>query len=157
MRRIAAALAVAVAVGGVVCAVVVTAPKPAAALTGSQFQAGNIISDAVFYNSSTMNVNGVQSFLNAQYSGCNAGHTCLRDYATGTISHPAESGLCSAYTGKSSETSAAIIANVANACGINPQVLLVMLQKESGLVTATSPTSQTYASAMGFGCPDTSG
>jgi hypothetical protein len=157
MRRIAAALAVAVAVGGVACAVVVTAPKPAGALTGSQFQAGNIISDAVFYNSSTMNVNGVQSFLNAQYSGCNAGHTCLRDYATGTISHPAESGLCSAYTGKSSETSAAIIANVANACGINPQVLLVMLQKESGLVTATSPTSQTYASAMGFGCPDTSG
>ena len=49
----------------------------------------------------------------------------------------------------------AIIYKVAQACGINPQVLLVMLQKEQGLVTHTWPSDWRYTIAMGQGCPDT--
>ncbi len=135
-------------------AVVVQGQTSAAALSGSQFQAGNIISDSVFYDSTALTAGGVQSFLNAKYQGCDSGYVCVRDYRTKTTSHPAESGLCSAYTGRSSETAAAIIANVGRACGINPQVLIVLLQKESGLITSTSPDYQT---AAGFGCPDSTG
>ncbi len=127
---------------------------PAQALTGSQFDAGNIISDAVFYDARTMSAADVQAFLNQKYTGCAPGYVCLRDYTTKTTSRPAESGLCSAYTGKASETAAAVIANVATACGVNPQALLVLLQKESGLVTSTTPSYQT---ATGFGCPDSTG
>ena len=41
------------------------------------------------------------------------------------------------------------------ACGINPQVMLVTLQKESQGLTRTDPTASTYAAAWGWHCPDT--
>lgn len=49
-----------------------------------------------------------------------------------------------------------IIAAVAKSCRINPQVLLVTLQKEQGLITASSNrlTPVKYQIAMGFACPD---
>ena len=56
----------------------------------------------------------------------------------------------------SNETAAAIIVKVGKACNINPQVLLVLLQKEQGLVTDTWPTSSEYRKATGYGCPDSS-
>ena len=53
------------------------------------------------------------------------------------------------------ERASTIIYKVAQACGINPQVLIVMLQKEQGLVTHTWPSDWRYTIAMGQGCPDT--
>lgn len=47
-------------------AVVTGHTAPAQALSGSQFDAGNIISDAVFYDSQTMTAADVQAFLNQQ-------------------------------------------------------------------------------------------
>ncbi len=44
---------------------------------------------------------------------------------------------------------------MAQACGVNPQVLLVTLQKEQGLVLSTNPSANRYNKAMGYGCPDT--
>ncbi|MDO8425622.1 MAG: hypothetical protein Q7T01_03880 [bacterium] len=40
---------------------------------------------------------------------------------------------------------------------VNPQVLLVMLQKEQRLITDTTPKQSQYDWAMGYGCPDSSG
>ncbi|MFT4135072.1 hypothetical protein [Microbacterium sp.] len=120
----------------------------------SQFKPGNIVSDAVFYNSSTMSESDIQTFLNSKVSSCRSGYTCLKD-KTDTTRSIAADAMCSAYSGGGTESAARIIAKVARACGINPQVLIVMLQKEQGLVTDTWPTTGQYRAAMGQGCPDT--
>src|SRR5690348_15434448 len=54
-----------------------TAAVYAATVTGSQWRAGNIISDSVFYNSSTMSAAGIQSFLNQEAPSSCPGTTCL--------------------------------------------------------------------------------
>ena len=52
-------------------------------------------------------------------------------------------------------TAAHIIYQAAQDYRINPQVLLVLLEKEQSLVRDTFPHSQQYRSATGYGCPDT--
>lgn len=42
----------------------------------------------------------------------------------------------------------------ASSCHINPRVLLVLLQKESGVVTMRNPSEKNYRYAMGLNCPD---
>ena len=53
-------------------------------------------------------------------------------------------------------SAAQIIYNTAQQYGINPQVLIVLLQKEQGLITDTWPGPWQYQAATGYGCPDTS-
>lgn len=132
-----------------------TAPVPAAsAASGSDFDAGMIISDSVFYNSGTMTVDQIQSFLNARVPSCRAGYTCLRNYFETTHYQSAKAEGCAAYAGQY-ESAARIIYKVATACGINPEVLIVLLEKEQGLVSDDWPTARQYRSATGYGCPDT--
>ncbi|CAN5127015.1 hypothetical protein BH09ACT6_BH09ACT6_24470 [soil metagenome] len=147
------------AVGLVASALVVVSPlgsAPARALSGSSFDPGNIVSDAVFFDSSALSEGQTQNFLNVHGSNCagTTAHPCLKDFAQSTAGR-ASSAYCSAYNGQASESAAQIIVRVGVACGINPQVLLVMLQKEQGLVDAYSTTDYMYRSAMGYGCPDT--
>jgi hypothetical protein len=120
----------------------------------SKFNPGNIISDAVFFNSGTMSPADIQSFLNGKVPSCQSGYVCLKDFRQ-TTSSMASSNYCAGYAGAPNETAATIIYKVAVSCGINPQVLLVTLQKEQGLVTHTWPSEWRYTSAMGQGCPDT--
>jgi hypothetical protein len=53
-------------------------------------------------------------------------------------------------------SSAYIIFNAAKQYNINPQVLIVLLQKEQNLVQDDWPWYPEYRSATGYGCPDTS-
>ena len=53
------------------------------------------------------------------------------------------------------ETAAHIIWQAAQDYRINPQVLLVLLQKETGLITDRIPNNGDYRKATGYGCPDT--
>ncbi len=53
------------------------------------------------------------------------------------------------------QTAAQIIWNAAQANDINPEVILVTLQKEQGLVTDYWPWYNEYQEAMGYSCPDT--
>ncbi|MGN8024963.1 hypothetical protein [Microbacterium sp. 22242] len=129
-----------------------SAIRPAADL--SQFRAGNIISDAVFTNAATMNASQVQSFLQSKVSACRSGYTCLKDFRQDTPNKSADR-YCNGYAGAGGELASTIIAKVAQSCGINPQVLVVMLQKEQGLVTDSWPVGPQYAAAMGQACPDT--
>lgn len=122
----------------------------------SQFQPGNIVSDAVFFDSSTMSAGQIQDFLNGKVPSCQSGYTCLKDFRQTTSSRSA-SAYCNGYSGASDESAATIIYKVAVSCGINPQALLVILQKEQGLVTHTWPSDWRYTIAMGQGCPDTAG
>jgi len=151
-RAILAALLMAVGLVGVQASLAPAQQADAADL--SQFQAGNIIADSLFFNPNTMSVAEIQAFLNIEVPHCTAGYTCLKDFrqTTWTI---AQTPMCSTYTGAANETAATIIYNVAQSCGISPKVILVVLEKEQSLVTSTAPGAGRYAAAMGAGCPDT--
>ncbi|WP_292794856.1 LGFP repeat-containing protein [Microbacterium sp. UBA6633] len=125
------------------------------------FTPGNIISDAVFTNKSTMTEAQIQTFFNSKVSRCLGGRdennepiVCLKDFRMNTVTRPGDQ-YCSGYSGAANESAARIIYRVAQACNINPQVLIVMLQKEQGLVTHTWPSAWRYRIALGQGCPDT--
>nr|WP_246414314.1 S-layer homology domain-containing protein [Microbacterium thalassium] len=118
------------------------------------FSAGDIISDAVFFDDGAMTEAQIQKFLEAQVPTCRSGYTCLKDWYDTSRSTSADA-MCGAYSGGSSERASRIIYKVAQACGINPRVILVTLQKEQGLVTHTWPSEWRYTIAMGQGCPDT--
>lgn len=133
---------------------VVAPAQRAEAANANDFNPGYIISDKAFFNSGAMNASSIQSFLKSKGGTCASGSTCLSNYKQATNSIAATAN-CKAYSGSKSESAASIIAKVSVACGINPQVLLVMLQKEQGLVTATSPSDLKYKIAMGYACPDT--
>ncbi|MBD8103560.1 hypothetical protein PlfCFBP13513_13765 [Plantibacter flavus] len=156
MRRLRfpAILAAIALIAGVLTIAPVAAPSASAA-DGRDFQAGNIISDSLFYDGGTMNAGEVQNFLNAARPGCRAGYTCLKDFAEATASRAAVAGRCAAYAGSGRESAASIIAKVGAACGISQKVLIVMLEKEQSLITDDWPSARQYRSAMGYGCPDT--
>src|SRR5690606_33541671 len=65
------------------------------------------------------------------------------------------SALCKKSIVGGTKSAAQIIADVSRACEINPQVLIVLLQKEQSLVTDDWPWSIQYRSATGYGCPET--
>ncbi|HZK59448.1 MAG TPA: hypothetical protein VFC59_06225, partial [Cryobacterium sp.] len=169
LRRLSAiSIGLVVTVSLVLSLALVAAPaQPANAANGADFHPGFIISDAVFYNGKTMTAAQIQSFLNSKgrtvskdpaLNGlpCVAGYTCLKSYSQTTTSQTAKSEGCAAYAGQPNEAAAVIIYKVGVSCGINPKALLVLLEKEQGLVTGTHPTASIYRKATGFGCPDTS-
>ena len=134
-------------------------PSTSHAISAAGFNPGRIIDDSIFTNNVSMNVDQIQAFLNSKVPVCDnwgtngstptsrrdfvVSHgyalpmTCLKDYT--------ENGL----------STAQIIYNAAQTYTINPQVLIVLLQKEQGLVTDEWPTENNYRSATGYGCPDT--
>lgn len=147
-----------------------TAAAPAQAAPVVGFDAGNIISDALFYQGDAMTAAQVQSFLNQRVTRCTIGdagrkpgqrlesgniiaNSCLKDFRMTTTSKAA-TAYCSSYVGVKDETAAQIIAKVGKACGISPKVLIVMLQKEQSLITDTWPTTRMYDFALGLDCPD---
>ena len=169
-RILATIVAVAALVVGVaVPAASASAASPASAATAASsgpvqarevkttlagFSAGNIISDAVFTKKNSMTQAQIQTFFNSKVSKCQSGYVCLKDFKITSVTRPADA-YCSGYTGAANETAARIIYRVAQACNINPQVLIVMLQKEQGLITHTWPSAWRYNIALGQGCPDT--
>ena len=124
-----------------------------AACTGEVFDPGNIISDNEFYNSTAMTETQIRDFIQLRGAAC-TNPNCLRAVRVTMADQPADA-YCTALAGGAGLDAAAVIARVAVACGVNPRVMLVTLQKESGLVTRTDPTPGTYAAAWGWHCPDT--
>ena len=133
--------------------------EPAAALNGSMFNPGLIISDSVFYDFGTMTAADIQRFLDGRVAACRAAADrpgCLKDYRLSTPGATGSPGRCESVPPKSNITAAELIYDIARACGINPRVILVKLQKEQGLVTATDPSPRAYDFALGMDCPDLS-
>lgn len=136
-------------------------PAAEAAPPGSAFDPGLIISDSVFFDFGSMTLEGIQEFLDSRVEDCRATDPaldCLKGYLSDIPETPAtgpeEVGPCAAIPAKTGATAAEIIFAISQACGINPKVLIVTLQKEQGLVSSTRPTAYMYRAAMGFGCPD---
>jgi len=118
------------------------------------FDPGYIVSDDAFYDSSSMSVGEIQTFLDGIDCRPQDDVPCLADYRQTTTSQPAVGGAhCAAYDGEYRERASSIIAKVATACGISPRTLLVLLQKEQSLLTR--PSADGYLRATGYGCPDT--
>ena len=131
--------------------------ESAVAVDGSGFDPGFIISDELFFNSSTMDEQQVQAFLEAKMPGCTApagNPGCLRNYRTDSNDRPANQ-YCTSYPRETGQLASHIIWGVARACNINPQVLLVLLEKEQGLLSNDDPSPTRYRIATGYGCPDT--
>ncbi len=153
------------------------APHTTSALSGTDFDPGRIIDDYVFYNKSALTAAQIQLFLNSKVPVCDtwgtqpyAGTTranyaasrgvstpfiCLKEYSQ-DVSAVTNSGsdLCGGSISAGTKSAAQIIYEVSQACGINPQVLLVLLQKEQALVTDDWPWPIQYSAATGYGCPD---
>ena len=110
--------------------------QKAEALQGSSFNPGMIISDSVFYDSSTMSIAEIQRFLDGKVAECRADSSrpgCLKDYRLSTPEVSGTSGRCSSLPAKNNISAAELIYDVARACNINPRVLLVKLQKRAGI------------------------
>lgn len=132
----------------------VITPQSANAVTASDWNPGYIISDTNFYNSDAMSVQEIQNFLNTKVSTCRNSN-CLKEYKQTTATTTLSYGTCATYQGDANESAAQIIYKVQKACGISAKALLVILQKEQGLVTASSPSDSAMRSAIGNACPDT--
>ena len=151
-KIIGAALAALLAVS----LLVVSEPAPQAeAASASAFDPGNIISDAVFFNGNAMSPASVQEFLNIKVPNCASGFVCLKSYTQDTPNRAAVPGRCTAYSGREGESAASIISRVGTACGISQEAIIVLLEKEQGIVSDSTPSTRQYRSATGYGCPDT--
>lgn len=129
------------------------------------FNPGYIISDNIFTNSQTMTANQIQTFLNSKISACDTNGTLPATEYGSNLTHAqyaatrgwsAPPYVCLKDYTANGLSAAQIIYNTAQTYQINPQVLIVLLQKEQGLVTDTWPVSSEYRTATGYGCPDTS-
>lgn len=152
-RRLGAALA---AVLVVTLLALVPAAPAATAADGKDFQAGNIITDEIFFDGRAMTRKQIQQFLREQTPQCQTLTNrlpCLKNYRMTTPDRPKDA-YCKRYKGAKNERASRIIAKVAKACDVSPKALLVLLQKEQSLVTSLAPTHYQYERATGFACPD---
>ena len=123
------------------------------------FDPGNIMSDFVMGNKNTMTEAQVNDFLHSK-NPCNKAYDDEVKYWQDQGYIYGISGnrvLCMADDKFDGESAAHIIWQAAQDYSINPQVLIVLLEKEQSLVTDPWPNHRQYASATGFGCPDTGG
>ena len=136
------------------------------------FDAGYIISDYQMKNYQSMTEAKIQEFLTKK-NGCKNTDVGLYNELSGKYStiHWHFSGghfVCLSeelfgdgikygedLSAGEGETAAHIIWQAAQDYKINPQVLIVLLEKEQGLITDPYPHSGQYRSATGYGCPDT--
>lgn len=136
-------------------------PAPTMALPVVGFQAGRIIDDAIFTAKGTMSVTQIQNFLNSKVPVCDTYGTQPSEYGGGTRAQWGQANygqstfICLKDYSEGGKSAAQIIYDKAHAYSINPQVLIVLLQKEQGLVTDTWPLNIQYRAATGYGCPDT--
>ncbi len=161
LRAVAIVLGITLVAGFLAVVVpTITAPPAKAADLGG-FDPGLLITDDIFFNGTAMNASQIESFIRSKDPDCQTHttggvkYTCLADYSMKTTTRKADA-QCATYTGKSSENAATIIARVAAACRINPEVILVTLQKEQSFLTGGARSSSIYRKAMGYGCPDSS-
>jgi hypothetical protein len=115
------------------------------------FDKNRIIDDPVFNSVNTMSAASIDAFLNANNS-CISSNSGFR--AIDPVGYSPSTG----YQFGGHVTAGTVIAHAAQAYDLNPQVLLVTLQKEQSLVTTTpgsaNCSTRTISKAMGYACTD---
>lgn len=147
----------------------------AQALSGVEFDPGRIIDNGVFENKNAMGIDQIQEFLNSKVPTCDIWGTqpyngttrraysesrgvtfpltCLKDYHENTTTK--ENNLEGRAIPAGAKSAARIIFDAGQQYNINPQVLIVLLQKEQALITDDWAWPIQFTKATGYGCPDT--
>ncbi|MBQ3292868.1 hypothetical protein IJG93_00975 [Candidatus Saccharibacteria bacterium] len=129
----------------------------------ANFNAGYIISDYQMTDYNSMSEADIQNFLwskgkcyNTDFRYVGTRSDNFSDTTPPTTWHVLDGHtVCLAEENMNGETAAHIIWQTAQDYKINPKVLIVLLQKETGLITDPIPNSWDYQRAAGYGCPDT--
>ena len=136
-------------------------PNESSAASLDNFRPGNIISDYTMSNYQSMTVEEIDQFLH-DHGSCNNQETYKASWYP-SVHYHIEDGhfVCLAderfaTTGtnygdlleedEESQTAAEIIYEIAQTFKINPQVLIVLLEKEQGLISDSWPNSLQYRS-----------
>ena len=129
------------------------------------FDPGYIISDYQMGNYNSMTEADIQAFLTKKnpcdntdesyYLALSRGSTAKWHFENGHFVCLSEELFGDGEVIGEGEKAAKIIWQAAQDYQINPQVLLVLLQKETGLITDRIPNNYDYRKATGYGCPDT--
>ncbi|MEK7202842.1 MAG: hypothetical protein AAB653_00810 [Patescibacteria group bacterium] len=109
------------------------------------FDPNNIISDFEILNYTSMDLTSIKDFLHDKNS-------CLANYQVNSCSKDdlLQKNQCSGKLISAAE----VIYNRAVSNKINPKFILVLLQKEQGLIEKNNPSQQQLDWATGYGCPD---
>ena len=129
----------------------------------ANFNAGHIISDFQMTDYNSMSEADIQNFLwskgrcyNTNFSGVGTRVDYFSDHTPPTTWHVINGHtVCLAEENINGESAAHIIWQAAQDYRINPKVLIVLIQKETGLITDPIPNSWDYQRTAGYGCPDT--
>lgn len=126
--------------------------------TSNIFNPNNIISNSEMLNTSSMNINQIQSFLQNQGSFL---ATYQTDNAYGSVKSAAEiiydastnNYDCAGVSLSDSPTELERNLKCRRISTVNPKVLLTLLQKEQSLIQNPSPRQKALDEATGYGCP----
>ena len=129
----------------------------------ANFNAGYIISDYQMTDYTSMTEPEIYNFLwakgrcyNTNFSGVGTRVDYFSDHTPPTTWHVKDGHtVCLAEENINGESAAHIIWQAAQDYHINPKVLIVLIQKETGLITDSIPNSWDYQRTAGYGCPDT--
>ncbi len=126
------------------------------------FNPNNLIDDKIFSNKNTMTVSQIQKFLEDRGSIlANTSNSFLELYREPVNDRATKERLEDPGASKTiPRTAAELIYDAAQSSGINPQVILVTLNKEQSLITGHQNTTgerlqRALDFSLGFGCPDT--
>lgn len=112
---------------------------------------GNLIADHNFDSSSSMSALAIDTWLNTTYGST----SCISTNHGFSSPEPIGYTPTRNYSYGSAVSAGKVIHDASFVFGINPQVLLVMLEKEESLVSGSvGCNSNKYATAVGYGCPD---
>lgn len=145
-------------------------PTAKASIAG--WDPGYIMSDNVFTDKSSMSITQIQTFLNSKVPACDIqglqqsemnnsgvpdynGNGSIQRWEWGKARYNQTEFPCLPNYSEGGKSAAQIIYESSQEFSINPKVLIVLLQKEQGLVTDTWPLAIQYRAATGYGCPDT--
>ena len=129
------------------------------------FDPGYIISDSQMSHYNSMTEAEIQQFLTSKnscpntnynyYVSLSANPNYTWHWANGHFVCLSEELFGDGEVIGSGQTAAHIIWKAAQDYKINPKVILVLLQKETSLITDPIPNNGDYRKATGYGCPDT--
>ena len=130
-------------------------PNFTMAADAHNFRPGNIISDYVMSDSNSMSVSAINDFLHSK-NPCNDTNLNKVGHYLDTGIYHIENGhfVCLADETFDGKSAAQVIYDVAQEYQINPQILIVLLEKEQSLITDTYPYHNQLAYALGYGCFD---
>ncbi|MHB1864850.1 MAG: hypothetical protein ACYCPS_01635 [Candidatus Saccharimonadales bacterium] len=120
-------------------------------VNAQSFNPNLIIDDATFNNTSSMTSTQINDWLNSVFGS----GSCISTDHGFSAPDPTGYNPTSGFTYGNDVSAGQVIYDAAQAYSVNPQVLLVTLEKEQSLVSGSNGCSTLqYAGATGYGCPD---